>query len=145
MIRLCCLLLCMTTVGLTGCGGEKPFRKPTSVVTGKVTVDGVAPTSAITIECHPVNGMDAKHPTVSQTVTGPEGTFKISTYEAGDGVPAGDYVLTLYWGEFNLMSNSYSGPDKLKDRYRDPKTSEIKLTVKEGKPTDLGTIVITTK
>lgn len=145
MIRLYGLLLCMAAVGLAGCGGEKPFRKSTSVVTGKVTVDGVAPTSDIQIECHPVNGMDAKHPTVSQTLTGPEGTFKISTYQQGDGVPAGDYALTFYWGEFNLMSNAYSGPDKLKDRYRDPQQSAIKLTVKDGKPTDLGIIDLTTK
>ena len=49
MIRLYGLLLCMAAVGLAGCGGEKPFRKSTSVVTGKVTVDGVAPTSDIQI------------------------------------------------------------------------------------------------
>jgi hypothetical protein len=43
------------------------------------------------------------------------------------------------------MARSYSGPDKLKDRYSDPKTSSIKLTVKEGEPLDMGIVALTTK
>ena len=76
--------------------------------------------------------------------TDEEGKFEISTYESSDGVPAGEYALTFMWGKWN-MSGSYGGPDKLNDRYTDPKTSEVKVTVKDGEPTDLGTIELTTK
>ncbi len=89
--------------------------------------------------------MDVEHPSVSRTEADGEGNFKLATYEAGDGVPAGDYVLTFVMQEFNLMSREYSGPDQLGGRYADPKTSEVKITVKDGEPTDLGVIELKTK
>ncbi|MBL8811663.1 MAG: carboxypeptidase regulatory-like domain-containing protein [Planctomycetaceae bacterium] len=139
------VLMLALSICVAGCGGEEPFRKQTYPVVGKVTVDGKPPGSAIQIECHPVGGMDAQHPTVSQTESDPDGNFKISTYAAGDGVPAGDYTLTFTWLEFNIMSRSYGGPDKLNGKYSDPKTSEIKITVKEGSETNLNTIELKTK
>ena len=138
-----CLLL-MSVVVFCGCGGEEPFRKSTSPVKGKVTVDGVAPGAVIQIQCNPVGGLDPAHPTASSTETDPEGNFQIATYNSGDGVPAGEYTLTFAWQEFNLLSRQYSGPDKLNDRYSDPATSTIKLTVKEGEELDMGVIALTT-
>jgi hypothetical protein len=138
-------VLLFSFCALVGCGGDEPFRKPTSLVKGKVTVDGAAPGSEIQMECHPVNGMDTQHPTASQAAVDAEGNFTISTYEAGDGIPPGDYILVFSWRDYNVMARSYSGPDKLKDRYSDPKTSPIKLTVKEGEPLDMGIVALTTK
>jgi len=112
-------------------------------VTGKVTVDGQAPLAAVQIEAHNVAGMDAQMPTLSQCETNPDGTFEITTYVTGDGIPAGDYLLTFSCSEFNAMARSY-GPDKLNKRYSNPKTSEIKFTIKD-KSVDLGEIKLTTK
>lgn len=84
------------------------------------------------------------HPTVSSTETDPAGKFAISTYESGDGLPAGDYTLIFTWQEFNVISRSYSGEDKLNGRYIDPATSTIKLTVKEGEENDMGVVALTT-
>ena len=122
---------------------EEPFRKETSPATGIVHVDG-KPAAVLQIMCHDVKGMDTEHPSVSAGMTDQEGKFTISTYESGDGMPPGDYVLTFLWGEMNRMKGGYGGPDKLNDRYSDPKTSEVKFTVVEGQPTDLGTIELTT-
>ena len=72
-------------------------------------------------------------------------TIEIATYEASDGVPEGEYVLTFMWGKINLISGGYGGPDKLNGRYTDPETSEVKVTVKAGEATELGTIELTTK
>jgi len=131
---------------LVGCGGEAPpFRKATSPAKGKLTVDGTAPGSGIQIQCHPTAGPDATHPTVSAIESDADGNFSISTYQAGDGLPAGDYTLTFTWQEFNVMSRSYSGKDKLNGRYADPKTSPIKLSVKDGEENDMGTVALTTK
>lgn len=91
-----CFAVCFCAV--VGCGGDEPFRKATSPVKGKVTVNGAAPGSEIQMECHPVNGMDTQHPTASQAAVDAEGNFSISTYEAGDGIPAGDYVLVFLEG-----------------------------------------------
>lgn len=131
---------------LCSCGGEEQgFRKETYPVTGQVFIDGQAAAEPIKVMCHHQQGMDQEHPTVSQALTGEEGKFEISTYESGDGVPAGDYVLTFYWGKQNLVAMRYGGPDKFKGRYADPKKSEFKFTVKEGEPTDLGRIDLSTK
>ena len=138
------LLLMIFTVTL-GCGGsEQAFRKPTSPATGTVTVDGLPPGTAIQIQCHPIGAVDTEHPSVSATETDPAGKFAISTYESGDGLPAGEYTLTFTWQEFNVMSRAYSGEDKLNGRYQDPQTSPIKLTVKEGEATDMGIVALTT-
>jgi len=139
-------LIILTTLLLVAGCGEAPNRKATFPVKGKITVDGQAPGSAVRIECIPVAGLDTTDPTVSGTECDPEGNFQISTYQQGDGVPPGDYVLTFTWQEFNLMSRQYTGKDKLNGRYADPKSpSAQKVSVKAGEPTDLGTVALTTK
>lgn len=138
VIAVCCLLL-------SSCGEEQPFRKPTYPVTGKVTVDGAVPSSAIQVFCENVAGMDGQHPTLSHTETKEDGSFSISTYESGDGVPEGEYKVTFVWQDFNLMTRQYGGPDKLNKRYSDPKSTEFTINVKEGQPADMGDIKLTTK
>ena len=109
-------------------------------------IDGDEPGSAVKIDCIPISQVDSDpaHFSMSATMTQPDGSFEISTYQSGDGVPDGEYVLTIVWGKLNVMSRSYDGPDKLKDRYSDAKKSQIKFTV-EGQPVDLGDIELTTK
>jgi hypothetical protein len=138
-LSLLCAVLC-------SCGEEKdPNRKATFPVTGKLTVDGAAPSSPVKIECHDVKGMDKENPTFSRAMTAGEGAFFLSTYVTADGVPEGDYVLTFEWVEWNAFSNNYGGPDKLNGRYKDPKTSKVALKVDGSGPVDLGTIELKTK
>ena len=138
------IVILLALLGLCSCGKKPGFRKETFPVSGQLYVDGT-PVEKVAVTCLDVTGVDKEHPTISQAYTEKDGTFKISTYESGDGVPAGDYVLTFYWGELNLMSMSYGGPDKLNDRYKDPAGSTVKFSVKKGAPTDLGKIELTTK
>lgn len=139
------ILLGVVAISVSGCGGEKPFRKETSQVTGTIRVDGATPDSEIQLTFQAVAGMDTQNPTLSRAATDEAGKFSFATYAAGDGVPAGDYVLTASWQTFNLMSREYSGPDRLNNRYSDPATSQLKYTVKAGEPLDLGVVELTTK
>lgn len=136
--------VCSLAVLVAGCSKAGPPRKETFKVAGKVTVDGQPPGGPIQVGCHNVAGMDAAMPTVSQTETKDDGSFEISTYQAGDGVPAGEYKLTFVWQDFQLISRSYSGPDKLNKRYSDPQKTEIAVTVKD-QSVDLGEVKLTTK
>lgn len=132
---------------IAGCTGEpEPYRKPTSVVTGQVLVDGVPvpATNPLKVECHSTTGIDTEHPTFSSALTGQDGKFTISTYESGDGVPPGEYAVTFFWGKLNLMAASYGGPDKLNGKYSDPKSSTFVITVKQDAPTDMGRIELST-
>lgn len=141
--RLCLLGLMLLVCLITSCGPKGPPRKETYPVTGEVVVDG-KPAASLQVTLTDVKGMDAQMPTFSSAMTDDAGKFAVSTYEQADGVPAGDYTVTFTWGELNLFSMRYGGPDKLNDKYRDPKTSTFKITVEKGKPTDMGRIELTT-
>ena len=128
---------------LSACSESGPPRKATFPVTGQVLVDG-KPAAALEVTMHDVNGMDPKQPTLSSTYTDDSGKFSLSTYEEGDGVPEGEYLVSFQWGEVNLMTRSYGGPDKLKNRYTKEK-SKFRIKVEKGKPTDMGMVKLTTK
>ena len=138
------LALILIVCAICGACSKVTNRKATYPVTGVLKVDG-QPAEMAAVNCLAVQGLDKADPTVSAAFTNPDGSFQISTYEKGDGVPTGDYVLTVEWGKMNLISMQYGGPDKLNGKYSNAKTSTIKFTVKEGVPTELGTIELTTK
>ena len=131
-----CLFFC-------SCSDGPPDRKETSPVTGEVYVDGQL-AALLQVKCHNINGLDTADPTVSSAMTDQDGKFAISTYLSGDGLPEGEYVLTFMWGKLNLISKNYGGPDKLKDRYRDPQKSDYQVQVKAGVLSDLGRIELST-
>jgi len=136
-------LLFVPVLLLCSCGPAGPARKETYPVTGVVVVDGNE-ASGVTVTLHDTKGMDAEMPTFSQATTDETGKFSLSTYEGGDGVPEGDYLVTFTWGEFNALSRSMEG-DKLKGKYGDAKKSEFKLNVKAGSPIDMGRIELSTQ
>jgi hypothetical protein len=112
-------------------------RMKTYPVKGAVTVDG-EPAALVEIECTPESGSGLQRPVVS--VTDREGKFSIGTYESGDGLPEGNYVLTFKWVELGIGTK-----DKLRGAYADPKKSEHTFTVAEGQVTDLGIIDLSSR
>lgn len=138
--RMLCAAILFALV--SGCSGGDN-RKPTYPVTGVVLVDG-QPAEAVRITLNDVKGMDPNQPTFSETFSDKDGKFAVSTYEQGDGVPEGEYVLTFYWGTINPLNMQYGGEDKLKRKYADPATSKFRIKVENGKPTDMGRIELST-
>ena len=107
-------------------------------------VDG-QPANFLAVKANATAGVDQKAPTYSSAFTDAEGKFTLSTYETGDGIPAGQYTLTFNWGEMNMLTMAYGGVDKLKGKYSDPAKSEFKVDVGPDKPLDLGTFDLKTK
>ena len=140
------LMLALLVFFVTGCGPTGPQGGPrvgTMQVKGTVMVDG-APAGFLQVSAVAKGGAGAV-PMNSTALTAGDGQFTLSTYESGDGVPAGDYTLTFVWGEMNLMNGQYSG-DKLEGKYADAANSEVTLTIKAGdEPKDLGTIELSTQ
>lgn len=130
--------------GVSGCGRDQKGgpREATYPITGIVTVDG-KPEEQVQVTCHSVG--TSKVVTSSSAYTKPDGSFSIGTYEAGDGAPPGQYRLTFMWGQINLLSGRYEGPDKLNDRYSEPEDSLFSVTVENGTENNLGEIALTTK
>ena len=63
----------------------------------------------------------------------PDGAFRPSTGLTGDGAPAGDYTVTIVWPEITVdHGEEIAGPDRLGGRYNSPRSSNLKVTVREG-------------
>jgi len=71
-----------------------------------------------------------------------DGSFQVTTYEAQDGAPEGEYVLLVEWRESSLGAEGdepaeASRPaDRLGNRYMDAASSSLRATVKT-EPTTL--------
>ncbi len=132
----------LAALPIIGCrsntGPQGGTRVSTIQVTGTVHVDGVN-AAFLRVTAKPVGGTGAV-PLDPSAMTEADGKFTLSTYESGDGIPAGEYKLIFEWGELNLLNGQYSG-DKLNGKYADPEKSEVVVKVAAGdKPKDLGTI-----
>ena len=57
-----------------------------------------------------------------------DGTFRLSTYFADDGAPAGRYRVTIHWWE-NHDDEEQTGKSLLPERYQKPMTSGISATI----------------
>jgi hypothetical protein len=64
-----------------------------------------------------------------QAVVAADGSFRLTTYLAGDGAPAGEYFVTLYWPGPGPDDDVHVRPDRLGGRYADPRTTPLTATV----------------
>jgi hypothetical protein len=110
-------------------------------VNGQVLVDG-QPVQWVQIKSQGLGPVDPNLPTASEAFTDEQGNFKFTTYEANDGMPAGEYKLTFVWQE--RVGKRFEGPDKLGGRYADPATSQFSVKVENG-PVELPKFELTTK
>jgi len=122
--------LAMPIVCCSSCD-KHDSRVPVYPVRGQVLV-GDKPATKAFVVFHPAGAQDpqAMRP---YGHAGADGSFKLTTYEADDGAPAGDYLVTVVW---LAPGGGEDPPDLLKGRYRNADDSLLKVTVREG-PTEL--------
>ncbi len=134
-----CVCIALTLI-VAGC--SKPtrggLREKTFPLTGLIEVDGT-PAEGVEVQCNPDPGNKAVKYPVSAT-TDKDGRFTVATYQKGDGLPAGKYVMTFSWMEPGL-----SPKDRLKGAYTDPKKSKHSVTITEGEKTEVEDIALSTK
>jgi hypothetical protein len=111
---------------LAGCTGSSGDRVKTYPVSGNIYVNG-QPAAGAVVECYAVDDpkLLALRP---HAIAGPDGSFKLTTYNTGDGAPAGSYALTVKWPAPPRPTQE-TGPDRLKGRYADPKRPARRITV----------------
>jgi hypothetical protein len=103
---------------------------------GQVLLDG-QPLGGVTVTfLKPIAATDtaaARTQYVADAVTGADGRFVPSTAKAFDGLPEGEYAVTLFK---SASGKYYSGEVKeksqLPEKYADAKTSPLKVTFKPG-------------
>jgi len=114
-----------------GCGRKADGRLKSYPVHGTVTVDG-KPTSGIYVFLNPA-AQPQTHGIFPNAITSAAGEYWISTYDAEDGAPVGEYIVTAKWPRGEGLQVHSESPDRLKGRYADPAKSAIKITVKEAR------------
>lgn len=143
MRRIAGPLLLLCAVSISGCGGETneqrlqrmvPNAKKTTKVNGNVTVNG-QPGKDLWVTLHSTDGLELR----PRAQCDEKGHFTIGTYQGDDGAPAGDYKITIEWLTFARLGGAgWVGPDKLKNKYNDPKKTPFEVTVAD-KPLTLPT------
>lgn len=122
----------------SGCGKAGPDRTTVVPVDGKVTLNG-QPLPGAMIVLHPKNGGSSSAPTPRAQVE-KDGSFRITTYDSGDGAPPGEYVATIAWYKLvNQGGDVKAGPNVLPPKYSSPKTSPWQISVAES-PTRLSPV-----
>jgi hypothetical protein len=107
-------------------------RKPTHPVTGKVIFDGT-PLPGANVAFHLIDAKDPKKTSrVADGFAEADGTARLSTYVAFDGVPEGDYKVTIVWREPFFERDGKLGANRLPAQYATPAATELTAKVKSG-------------
>ncbi|QEH39148.1 hypothetical protein OJF2_77600 [Aquisphaera giovannonii] len=117
-------------LALCGCGSgqQGPAIIP---VSGKVLVDG-KPAARARLSFQALGAADPSAPPTIAT-TEEDGTFRPTTINAHDGMPAGEYAVGVAWPAIKEdRGEEIEGADRLKGRYASPASSGLKAVVKEG-------------
>ena len=88
------VLVACASLWLNSCGRSN--RLPVYPVKGTVLVDG-KPAKGVQLSFWPENGAADVGAYSPQAETDENGAFVLSTYEPGDGAPAGKYSVTARW------------------------------------------------
>jgi hypothetical protein len=123
LASLALLLLSGLSLMPIACGGPvKCYR-----VSGEVFLDG-QPASGAEIMFYPVE--DEKSPYKPSATVESDGSFRLTTYTAYDGAPAGEYKVTIVWRDgVREEGETHYGPDKFGNHYRSPKVTTLTATV----------------
>ena len=102
-------------------------------VTGRLLV-GDKPAAGAHLAFHAIDQRIVSRPVA---ITESDGSFRLMTYAANDGAPAGDYVVTIFWrDESNPDEESEDDDlikhDRLRGRYFDSRKSTLRATVQPG-------------
>jgi hypothetical protein len=110
---------------LSGCGES---RKPVFPVQGQLFDADGKPAAGAKLIFHPQDDTD---PNAARPVgvVDPSGAFSLTTYEKGDGAPAGNYAVTIEWRPARTAPFSPIPEDQLKGRFANATKSPYKATV----------------
>ena len=127
--RCLCVALAAGILFVLGCQKDDG-RLKAYPVHGKVTVDG-KPTKGIYVFFSPKTPPET-HGIFPNAITDENGEYWVSTYDANDGAPPGDYAVTAAWPMGEGLQVRSDGPDHLRGRYSDPAKPIREITVKEA-------------
>jgi hypothetical protein len=115
--------LLAAVAGLCGCGGG---RTPVYPAEGQLLIGG-RPAANVFVLFSPAGGAGAVRPSAT---TDADGRFRLTTHEAYDGGPAGEYVVTLLYEPVNSPLGRPKGPPPaVPAAYQKAETSPLRATI----------------
>jgi hypothetical protein len=117
------LIIIGCTLVLIGCTNSKPKPVPVSgsLTVGKKEADGAL------IRLWPEN--ESKDGIRPLGYVQADGTFKLTSFQEGDGAIPGKYKVTVEWRPKKKSTMEPDGPDRLKGRYADPKSTKLEVMI----------------
>ena len=120
----------LLTVVLASCAKE-PVTPPVYPSSGSVTFQKKPAQKAVVV-LRPT-APDAPASVLPRGEVGADGKFRLSTFTADDGAPAGEYAVTITWPETKTdEAGDEVTKDRLKGRFNDPAKCQWKVQIKEG-------------
>jgi hypothetical protein len=106
------------------------YRRPTHPVSFRVTLDGKPVAQAYVV----FQAVQTKEPGAPRADGFPaaDGTAALSTYTANDGVPTGEYSVTIEWRRPLYDEAGKPGPNYLPERYARRTTTPLRVDIKPG-------------
>jgi hypothetical protein len=104
-------------------------RKPTQPVRGTVLLDG-APVTGAQVVFYALSGKQKTY--TGDALTDSDGSFSISTYQANDGAPVGEYAITVVVREPFFDAAGNPGPNRLPAKYATAEATPLHAQVKGG-------------
>lgn len=114
-----------------GCGDRRYDPVPLYRVRGTLLFNG-APLPGAVVRLHPEDPALAAAALVPTGRVGEDGSFVLTTYENQDGVPAGEFVVTVVLPEPRGQGPPGPPSDQFRGRYADPRKSKLRATVRPG-------------
>jgi hypothetical protein len=125
MKRLWVFCICVCLASCSNPYGDHP-PYPT---TGQILVNG-KPAEGARLVFHHLGDWGNKS-IVPQAMTKEDGRFTLTTYQMGDGAPAGEYRVVVEWPAYRRGRNI--GPDRLQGKFANPDSSGLTAHVEKGK------------
>jgi len=120
-------LLLLATVSLAGCGKRHPDRLPVCPTRGEAALAGKPATGALLI-FHPTAAITL--PALPHATVSADGGYAVGTYEGDDGLPEGEYAVTVLWTvKAPGADETVEGQSRVNAKFLRKETTPLKATV----------------
>jgi hypothetical protein len=116
-------LICFVVLPLLGCS-QQPERRRVYPARGAVFYND-RPAAGAVVRLHAPQGASILALGIAQS----DGSFALTTYESGDGAPAGRYRVSVSWRRQGLEEGQ-EGPPLIPQRYFAPESSGLEVEIK---------------
>ncbi len=131
-----CVQVCslgLSLAAIAGCSAKEAPRLTVFPVRGRILIDRRPPAGA-ELTLHPLVALEepGNRSLLPSARVQEDGSFRVGSYLADDGAPAGEYNITLAWPKITIEGGEeVIGPDQFNGRFNKPTNPIAKIRVKE--------------